>query len=89
MVVSDTENNAVLSAPSSSLPSTVSFIVTPMEISDQDQTAVDEELGYDIVDLYDVIIEDLGVPIQPTGPVEIGIPIPAQYQNGVVVVVPD
>ena len=86
VVVSDTENNAVLSAPSSSLPSTVSFIVTPMEISDQDQTAVDEELGYDIVDLYDVIIEDLGVPIQPTGPVEIGIPIPAQYQNGVVVV---
>ncbi|MEG2174009.1 MAG: hypothetical protein RR135_00810, partial [Oscillospiraceae bacterium] len=39
-----------------------------------------------IVTLYDVSLEQDGERVQPQGTVEIGIPIPTAYQNGVVTI---
>ena len=68
------------------MPRGAKLVVTRIGASSSDQKTVKRELGYDVAALYDVSLEKDGDTIQPYGEVEIGLPIPNHYQNGIVVI---
>ncbi|MEG1972390.1 MAG: chitobiase/beta-hexosaminidase C-terminal domain-containing protein, partial [Oscillospiraceae bacterium] len=86
VIISDPKTNTVLSANEGSVPKRAKLIVKEVNTSDSDEEAVHSALGCDIVSLYDVSLEQDGEIIEPTGEVEIGIPIPGDYQNGIITI---
>lgn len=86
VVITNPEYNAVVASEKDVVEPDAKLIIRQIDYSDSDQKAVDRLLGYDIVSLYDITLEHGGVAVQPSGQIELGIPIPAGYQNGIVVV---
>ncbi|MFV0402313.1 MAG: chitobiase/beta-hexosaminidase C-terminal domain-containing protein [Oscillospiraceae bacterium] len=86
MVIRDHTTFAVLSAPNDSFPENVQLVVEPITPSGEDRKAVRNELSFGILSMYDISVQKDGIAVQPSGPVEIGIPIPDSYQNAVIVV---
>ncbi|MDL2232100.1 chitobiase/beta-hexosaminidase C-terminal domain-containing protein [Ruminococcaceae bacterium OttesenSCG-928-L11] len=86
VVVRDPENYAVISAPKEALPENVQLKVEHISPTATDKEAVEKELDFEILHLYDVTVMKDGVAVQPSEPVEIGIPIPQQYQNAVIII---
>ncbi|MEG2203975.1 MAG: chitobiase/beta-hexosaminidase C-terminal domain-containing protein, partial [Oscillospiraceae bacterium] len=86
VIINDPETSTVLSANEGNVSKRAKLVVKQINSSDSDQEAVRNALGYQIVTLYDVSLVQDGEKVQPQGEVEIGIPIPGDYQNGVVTI---
>ncbi|MEG2074734.1 MAG: chitobiase/beta-hexosaminidase C-terminal domain-containing protein, partial [Angelakisella sp.] len=86
VIIRDTTTNTILSANGTAVPAGAELVVKQVDSSDSDREAVRTALNYHIVSLYDVSLERNGEVVQPDGQVEIGIPIPADYQNGMVAI---
>lgn len=86
VVISNLEHSAVLTANNGVVPKSASLNIREVSPSGSDKELVGKELGYDIIRAYDVTLEQNGEEIQPDGKVEVGLAIPSQYQNGIVVI---
>lgn len=84
VVITDSSTHTVLSAEAETVPKTAQLIVKEVEASAEERKVVSSALGSYIVTQYEVTLEQDGEVIQPQGEVDIGIPIPQGYQNGVV-----
>ncbi len=86
VVITEPQYNVVLSCTDGIVPQDAQLDIKQVDSSAGEKKAVNSLLGYNIAALYDVNLLKGGEAIQPTGQVEVGIPIPAEYQNGIVVV---
>lgn len=86
VVITEPQYNVVLSCTDGIVPQDAQLDIKQIDSSTGEKKAVNSLLGYNIAALYDVNLLKGGEVIQPTGQVEVGIPIPAEYQNGIVVV---
>lgn len=85
VVVKDSQNSVLVAAEKGKLPEDIKLVVSAIESSAAEEKVVATYLGYEIVGLFDISIESGGVFVQPSGEVEVGIPIPAEYSNAIVV----
>lgn len=86
IVLNNTTHNVVIGATDGGIPKDTKLNITSLTSTESDVKAVDTELGYGIVSLYDVSLESEGLYIQPSGEVELGLPIPPEYANAIVVI---
>lgn len=86
VVLTDPSTNVILSGPSESLTNDLLLTVKPIEPSLQEQETVKSQLDNEIVSLFDVTLVRGGEQVQPTGQVELGLPIPPEAQNGLITV---
>ncbi|MFR9189863.1 MAG: hypothetical protein ACLVL7_06170 [Anaerotruncus massiliensis (ex Togo et al. 2019)] len=82
----DTQFNAVLSAPDGSVPGDARLVIRRVEPSRKERQAVQTQFGYAIVSAFEVTLERGGEEIGLSGEAELGLPVPADYQNGVVMI---
>ena len=86
VVLVDTQFNAVLSAPDGSVPGDARLVIRRVEPSRKERQAVQTQFGYAIVSAFEVTLERGGEEIGLSGEAELGLPVPADYQNGVVMI---
>lgn len=78
----DAASGAVLSAPKTSVVQDAVFQAQMIESSEEQRAAVLTGTGCEIAALYDVSLSVEGAPIEPSGEAELGLPIPAQLGDG-------
>lgn len=78
--------NTVLSAQTGSVPDGAVLTVKQVEPTRSDETSVQSSLGQTIALVYEAQLTLDGDVVQPSGEVELGFAVPAEYQNGVVTV---
>jgi hypothetical protein len=80
---------AVVSAPEDVLPDNVQLKVEPTQVSDVSENMVKNALTdeYGIVSSYQISLLQDGEEIQPDGEIEIGLPIPSEYENSIIHIV--
>lgn len=80
---------AVISAEEGSLPENAQLQVERTQVTETTETMVRQMLSdnYGIVASYDVKLLEDGEEVQPSGEIEIGLPIPAEYENSLIRVV--
>lgn len=86
VIITEPQENIVLSCNEGVVPKDAQLETRQVESSPSDRKAVGALLGYNIVSVYDITLTKGGEAIQPNGEVEVGIPIPPEYQNAIVVV---
>lgn len=86
VVLRETASNTVLSAPSGVVPDGALLSVKQVEPTRSDRTSVQSSLGQSIALVYETQLTLDGDTVRPSGEVELGFAIPAEYQNGVVTV---
>ncbi|WP_343277393.1 chitobiase/beta-hexosaminidase C-terminal domain-containing protein [Ligaoa zhengdingensis] len=83
----DRQYSAVVSANEGAIPRDAQLSVKEVAASSDDRKAVQAaQESFDIVNLYDVTLLESGEEVQPSATIEIGLPIPADYQNGIVLI---
>lgn len=80
---------AVISAEEGVLPTDVQLVVEKTPVSVTSENMVKQALSdaYGLAASYDVTLLQNGEAIQPDGEIEIGLPIPAEYENSMVSIV--
>lgn len=78
--------NTVLSAPAGSVPDGAVLTVKQVDPTRSDENSVQSSLGQKIALVYEAQLTLDGDMVQPSGEVELGFAVPAEYQNGVVTV---
>lgn len=76
--------NTVLSAEEGALPDGTVLTVSQETPSKSDEASVNTTLGQTVARVYAASLTLNGDPVTPTGTVELGFAIPAEYQNGIV-----
>ena len=76
--------NTVLSAEEGALPDGAVLTVSQETPSKSDEASVNTTLGQTVARVYAASLTLNGDPVTPTGTVELGFAIPAEYQNGIV-----
>lgn len=86
VVLRNAAYQAVVSADEGVLPDNVQLKVEPAQVSDASKNMVKQILSenYGIVASYNVTLLVNGEEVQPDGEIEIGLPIPADYENSIV-----
>ena len=86
VVLRESASNTVLSAQTGVVPEGALLSVKQVEPTRSDQTSVRSSLGQNIALVYEAQLTLDGDTVRPSGEVELGFAIPAEYQNGVVTV---
>ena len=89
VVLRNATYGAVVSAETGVLPEDVQLVVEYTPVSDSNRNIVRQMMGesYGVAVSYDVQLLSEGVAVQPDGYIEIGLPIPVEYENSMVNVV--
>ena len=84
IVLRESVCNTVLSAEEGALPDGAVLTVSQETPSKSDEASVNTTLGQTVARVYAASLTLNGDPVTPTGTVELGFAIPAEYQNGIV-----
>ena len=85
-VLRESVTNTVLSAAAGAVPDGAVLTVTQETPTRSDEASVSTSLGQTIARVYSASLTVDGDNVTPTGTVELGFAIPAEYQNGIVTV---
>lgn len=87
IVLYDQEFSTVLSAEEGAIPKEAQLVIKALQSSGDTMRAVQNvQKDFGILALYDITLLQAGEAIQPNDTIEIGLPIPEGYENGVVIV---
>ncbi len=87
IVLQDTKTLSVISGNDGSIPVQAEFFIEELTPNDDDEISVKSvDSNYKIAGLFDVSLRTSEGEVQPDEEVEIGLPIPREYQNGIVVI---
>ncbi|MEI3526080.1 MAG: hypothetical protein V8Q27_08145 [Eubacteriales bacterium] len=86
VVLKNAVYGVVVASKEGSLPDSVQLDVKQVQASDAAERMVKQLVSesYGIVDSYDVTLLVNGETVQPDGEIEIGLPIPAAYENSLI-----
>ncbi len=88
IVLQDVQTLSIISGETGSIPREAEIFAQQIPITDNDISAVKSVAGeYKIADLFDITLRTSEGEVQPEGQVEVGLPIPSEYQNGIVFIV--
>ncbi len=87
IVLQDTKTLSVISGNDGSIPVQAEFFIEELIPNEDDEISVKSvDSNYTIAGLFDVSLRTSEGEVQPDDEVEIGLPIPREYQNGIVVI---
>ncbi len=85
VVLQDPVNKSIVSAEENIIPKDTELISATMIATQSEQDSVStQKEDYKIVQMYDISLQNATGNITPQGDIEVGLPIPADYQNGLV-----